>query len=198
MPAAARRGFVHSARLLFEKPHPGKQLRGWGTARQQSAQLLVPEHEAQPGENPQVRRHAGTDQCEQGMHRLAVHRIEIHWMAQQAQCHERGVDVQHDGVPHVGDGHAVADGRGRQGLARQEDLEKLLEFAEKKVGTLADAIFDGEIGISPYQMGTKSPCVYCVCRPVCRFDTTYNGYRQISVTRRDAVLDEINPGRKLD
>ena len=77
----------------------------------------------------------------------------------------------------------------------QPDLEAFQKQVRTTVGELADAIFDGEIDITPYQLGTRSACTYCDFCAVCRFDTCYNKYRSIEPAKRTEVLDRINPAR---
>ena len=60
------------------------------------------------------------------VHRLSVQRPEIHRRFQKAQRHHRLRHMQHDGIPHVRNGDAVADGGGFQGLTRQQDLQQKL------------------------------------------------------------------------
>ncbi len=76
------------------------------------------------------------------------------------------------------------------------DLRALQELVRQKIGELADRIFDGEISILPYEMGTRTPCPHCPYRAVCRFDKRYNSYNTIAPARRTDVLDRVNPARK--
>ncbi|MHC4498635.1 MAG: PD-(D/E)XK nuclease family protein [Planctomycetota bacterium] len=78
-----------------------------------------------------------------------------------------------------------------RGALKTPDFEKTLKFTEKKTVQLAEEILSGKIDVSPYRLGTQSPCSYCRYKPVCRFDWQVNDYNFLPSVRKPAVLDEI-------
>lgn len=86
---------------------------------------------------------------------------------------------------------------GSSDAIRQADLAALQAQVRGTIGELADAIFDGNIDIAPYQIRNRSACTYCDFRAVCRFDTCYNKYHVIEPAKRTEVLDRINPARVM-
>jgi hypothetical protein len=74
----------------------------------------------------QVRLDSGADECEQHLHRLSVQRPKIHRGFQKTQRHHRLRHMQDNWIANMRDGDAVANGRGFQGLARQQHLQQKL------------------------------------------------------------------------
>jgi ATP-dependent helicase/nuclease subunit B len=68
------------------------------------------------------------------------------------------------------------------------ELEALLDYARRKLAALADELLEGRIEISPWRIGTESPCPSCTYRGVCRFDVSLNGYRFLSVPKKEEVI----------
>ena len=67
-----------------------------------------------------MHRHARADDGEQCVDRVAVDRLEVDRMLEQAEGHERRAHAQQDGIADVGDGDAAADPGGAHGLPRFE------------------------------------------------------------------------------
>jgi len=78
-------------------------------------------------------------------------------------------------------------GRNKDGTLSKRGNEALtaVEFEtlrEKVAGHLRDygrRIFGGEVGVSPFRIGTATACDYCDFRPVCRFDPWTQPFRQL-------------------
>ena len=77
--------------------------------------------------------------------------------------------------------------KGRTDLATADELTALLVTVRGHLGALADGILDGEIGITPYMLGQKTPCPHCEYKGVCRFESR-TGYHQLTVLSREEVL----------
>lgn len=77
----------------------------------------------------------------------------------------------------------------------EADLQAMEQFVRAKIAELADRVFDGDIRISPFQIGTRSACPYCPYRAVCRFDPPGDNFHVIPPAKRTDVLDRINPAR---
>jgi ATP-dependent helicase/nuclease subunit B len=80
---------------------------------------------------------------------------------------------------------------GKSGALRPNDFEKVLEFTGKKIVELVGEILSGKIQVSPYRLGTMSPCGYCKYKPVCRFDWQINDYNSLEPLRKLQVLEKI-------
>lgn len=50
------------------------------------------------------------------------------------------------------------------------DFRNTLEHTRAKLGELADGILDGNVAVTPYRLGTQSPCTWCPMAGVCRFE----------------------------
>ena len=95
------------------------------------------------------------------------------------------------GVSEVVHARIIKDGgfgsKGQSDLATAEELTALLNTVRRHLGTLADGILEGEIGITPYLLGQKTPCPHCEYKGVCRFESR-SGYHLLNVMARDEVL----------
>jgi ATP-dependent helicase/nuclease subunit B len=80
---------------------------------------------------------------------------------------------------------------GRSGALRPNDFEKVLEFTAKKIVELAVEFLSGKIQVTPYRLGTESPCGYCKYKPVCRFDWQINDYNSLEPLSKLQVLEKI-------
>jgi ATP-dependent helicase/nuclease subunit B len=61
-------------------------------------------------------------------------------------------------------------------LLYNEDFSKLLSFTRNKLKELGGRIITGTIDINPYKYVKKIPCMYCLYKPLCRFDWQINEY----------------------
>ena len=80
---------------------------------------------------------------------------------------------------------------GTWGALRLEDFEKVLAFAEKRIVELAGETVSGKIDVSPYRLGTDSPCDFCDYKSVCRFDWQINSYNFMESLGKAGVLERI-------
>jgi len=72
------------------------------------------------------------------------------------------------------------------------DFDALVNFVERQVVRIADAIIDGSIAVDPYMIGRETACAHCDLRRVCRFDRAINGYRMLpSLSRAEAMQEAI-------
>jgi ATP-dependent helicase/nuclease subunit B len=74
-------------------------------------------------------------------------------------------------------------------VASGEQMAAILDYAASLIGKMADQINQGQIGIQPYRIGTRTPCPDCPYAAVCRFDPAVNHYRPLSVPGRAAALE---------
>jgi ATP-dependent helicase/nuclease subunit B len=88
--------------------------------------------------------------------------------------------LKSDGTP-----HAVCD------LAERAQVSALMTHVERRMGELADAIADGEIGIRPYRLNRKMPCPFCAYRPLCRYEIETQPCRSLDGLRRKDVLEQL-------
>jgi len=80
---------------------------------------------------------------------------------------------------------------GKSGALRPGDFEKVLKFTEKKIVELAGEIVSGKIDVSPYRLGTESPCGWCKYKSVCRLDWQINDYNFLESLNKLQVLEKI-------
>ena len=62
-------------------------------------------------------------------------------------------------------------------VATTEQFQALQKYVKKKIASIQEAILEGDADVSPYQMGTKNACTYCIYKPVCGFDKKIPGYQ---------------------
>jgi len=67
----------------------------------------------------------------------------------------------------------------------------LLEHTRCKLGSLADEILDGKVAVSPYRLGTFSPCSWCPFRSVCRYEFGQSGLRFLPSLKRSDVFARL-------
>ena len=77
------------------------------------------------------------------------------------------------------------------GALRPDDFQNILKFAERKIICMAQDILSARIDISPYRIGTASPCGYCKYKPLCRFDWQINDYNPLPSLAKKEVLEKI-------
>lgn len=84
----------------------------------------------------------------------------------------------------------------RSDAVSAEQLEALLDTIEAVIADIGRRILAGDISVSPYRIGRKSPCTSCDFRDVCRFDAELNGYRFLEVPDRSEALRRCVEGGK--
>jgi len=116
--------------------------------------------------------------------------------------------AQPEGFAHLGrfdhthlerlDARAFLDGRADQfnytitssnAVGRREkdpmapgEFLKLLDLVETHLKDFGERIYSGEAQVSPYRNGSKTPCMQCDYRPICRFDPWEQSYRALKET----------------
>ena len=64
-------------------------------------------------------------------------------------------------------------------------------FARNKIKALSSDILAGKVPVAPYRRGTKSPCVYCDYRALCRFDWQTHRCRILDSKTKTEVLESL-------
>jgi ATP-dependent helicase/nuclease subunit B len=59
----------------------------------------------------------------------------------------------------------------------EADFERLLEQARRQIQAMGEAIFQGEIGVAPYQCQGERACDRCECQAICRIDPWTHPFR---------------------
>jgi ATP-dependent helicase/nuclease subunit B len=77
------------------------------------------------------------------------------------------------------------------GALKPGDFAALLSFAEHRVVKLAAELSGGKIDITPYRLGTTSPCSWCDFRAVCRFDWQVNDYNILEPCNKEQALEKM-------
>ncbi|MCF0134405.1 MAG: PD-(D/E)XK nuclease family protein [Blautia sp.] len=61
-------------------------------------------------------------------------------------------------------------------VADQEQFTLLEQFIQRKTSDARDAILEGNVSVSPYELGSKNACMYCPYETVCGFDCRIPGF----------------------
>jgi ATP-dependent helicase/nuclease subunit B len=77
------------------------------------------------------------------------------------------------------------------GVLKPEDFQALLDHTERCVKKLIADLTDGCIRITPYRIGTNSPCSWCDYRAVCRFDWQINDYNFLENVGKEKALEKM-------
>ena len=64
----------------------------------------------------------------------------------------------------------------RSQVADKKQFEELRHFVNQKIEHIRTEILEGEVGVQPYELGTKNGCTYCPYSGVCGFDPKIPGY----------------------
>ena len=75
--------------------------------------------------------------------------------------------------------------------ADPQEIEQLLDFVKQKIADLADDLMAGVIAVTPYRLGTVTPCARCDFRSVCRFEVGINRYHNLEPMKRSDVMQAI-------
>ncbi len=70
-------------------------------------------------------------------------------------------------------------------------LAAMLDHTRVTVARLADQLFDGDVSVQPYRLGSQSPCSKCSYRSICRFRPGVDGYRHLDRLGRDDILARL-------
>jgi ATP-dependent helicase/nuclease subunit B len=77
------------------------------------------------------------------------------------------------------------------GVLKPDDFTALLGHTERCIKKLIENLTAGCISITPYRIGTNSPCGWCDSRPLCRFDWQINDYNILENVGKDEALEEM-------
>src|SRR5204863_426151 len=154
----------------------------------------IVEREGQPREQPEVGANGGTDQREHDVDGLAVQRAKVDRSLQEAECDHRPRHVEHDRISHVGNGDAVADARGLQGLPGEEHTEEELPIDLFGEAHVLDHGTEGALLVGPGEPVEDSAGLQ-------RFNETRDGgriaLRLVEDGRRDVHLPGRGPFQEL-
>ncbi|NOZ19495.1 MAG: helicase-exonuclease AddAB subunit AddB [Planctomycetes bacterium] len=90
--------------------------------------------------------------------------------------------------------------KSRKGFRKDGDqlpaglLDALLDLAERHIMDIAEHVLAGDVPITPYRMGTETPCALCDYKGVCRFDAVHNRYRDIPKTSKEELTARLAEG----
>ncbi len=79
----------------------------------------------------------------------------------------------------------------RSDAADAGTLRNLLEHTRTRLGELCDAILDGNVAVTPYRLGTFSPCSWCPMSSVCRFEMGISQVRFLETLTRSEVFKRL-------
>ena len=77
------------------------------------------------------------------------------------------------------------------GALKPEDFDALLKYTVECVKKLVEQLADGKIDITPYRLGTGSPCSWCDYRSLCRFDWQVNEYNILESCDKEEALEKM-------
>ena len=66
--------------------------------------------------------------------------------------------------------------RKNSSVADSKQFENLSRFVKGKIEKIRSDILDGNVQVSPYELGDKNACTYCPYSSVCGFDRKLPGY----------------------
>ncbi len=79
--------------------------------------------------------------------------------------------------------------------AESKDFALLMQRTRDKLAEWVDRILDGEIEVSPYRLGTLSPCGWCAFRGLCRMETDAAPVRYFERLKRTEVFKRLKDAR---
>jgi ATP-dependent helicase/nuclease subunit B len=84
----------------------------------------------------------------------------------------------------------------RSKLMTTDQFSELETFVVKKSVNMADAIFQGNIGINPYENGNRNSCEYCPYNAICGFspDISKTTFRHIKKFEDEQLWNNIREG----
>ena len=77
------------------------------------------------------------------------------------------------------------------GAMKPDDFQTLLDYTEQCIKKLMTDLAAGCISITPYRIGTQSPCSWCDYRPLCRFDWQINDYNILKTVNKEEALEKM-------
>ena len=78
-------------------------------------------------------------------------------------------------------------------IMEPQDFEAVSDYVKELIRKNGKRIVEGDIGVSPYQMGSRTGCDYCSFKSVCGFDPGIPGYkkRELEQLSDSEALDKI-------
>jgi ATP-dependent helicase/nuclease subunit B len=76
--------------------------------------------------------------------------------------------------------------------ATSTGLSAMLGHTRRKLGALADAMLEGDVGVKPCRIGKYSPCSWCEMAAVCRFEMGLCEARFLEPMKRSDVFRRIS------
>jgi ATP-dependent helicase/nuclease subunit B len=77
------------------------------------------------------------------------------------------------------------------GALKSDDFQTLLNYTEQCIKKLIENLSSGCITITPYRIGTTSPCTWCDYRTLCRFDWQINDYNILESVKKEQALTKM-------
>ena len=74
---------------------------------------------------------------------------------------------------------------------KPNDFQTLLNYTEQCIKKLIENLSAGCITITPYRIGTTSPCTWCDYRALCRFDWQINDYNILESVNKEQALEKM-------
>lgn len=81
----------------------------------------------------------------------------------------------------------------RSHVATTEEFNLLSSYTAEKIRQNGQAVYDGDVSVNPYRMGTQSSCDYCPYASVCGLDGKIPGYayRYPENLKKEEVLEKM-------
>ncbi len=84
----------------------------------------------------------------------------------------------------------------KSSTAGDRQFEVLTKYEDSQIRRIGEAILDGTIDLSPYQLGSEEGCTYCEYAGICGFEPRIAGCRYRTLERRtDAELWDLMAGK---
>jgi ATP-dependent helicase/nuclease subunit B len=77
------------------------------------------------------------------------------------------------------------------GALKPDDFTALLDYTEGRIKKLIEDLSAGCISVTPFRIGTNSPCGWCDYRPLCRFDWQINDYNILDNVGKEEALERM-------
>ncbi|MFS0727509.1 helicase-exonuclease AddAB subunit AddB [Paenibacillus sp. 1P07SE] len=73
---------------------------------------------------------------------------------------------------------------GSSSVVTGEQWETLRYAVRTTIRTIGERITRGEVAITPYRLGSQSPCTFCSYKPVCQFDPLFAGNDYVKLRKQ--------------
>ena len=83
-------------------------------------------------------------------------------------------------------------------VLREDELQMISQFAERKTKEIGERILQGEVEVSPYVMGDRTGCSFCPYKGICGFDEKIPGYeyRNLGKISKEEALESMREEAK--